>query len=448
MAAALSLLLSVSAMAQTSGALKSREPVKWLREAVIYQLQPRAFTPEGTLKAASARLESVRDLGCTVIYLCPVFAMDDDMDQSCWSPRQRKSGMNNPKNMYKMKDYFHVDPEYGTDDDLRDFVAEAHRLGMRVMFDLVYLHCGKNAVPARNIPGFVKAGQVSDWGFAAVDVNNPRVREYLYSNMAYYVADFNVDGYRCDVADGVPVDFWEECRDRLEVLNPEIGMLAESSRKVDVCKGFDSIYSFHWMFQGVTDTFDWGKANRLRKVWEEDHASFPEGTCFIRYSENHDTSNDDYYNRKEKRWGADACEAAIVLNFMIDGIPLLYNGQEVADTARHSIWGNLPVAWELGKTETGMRRRGLIRELADFRQANPALVYGSTQWLDVEYPESLASFVRTAPDGSCVTLLLNASKEKLVLKRKVAEGDAAISKGVTLRRSKIEMEPYSYLITR
>ena len=109
---------------------RARKSPEWFTRGVVYQIQPRAFTPEGTLKAAAAKLPYLKDLGVTIAYLVPVFKMDTDMDRSFWSPRQIKSGFNNPKNQYRISDYFHVDAEYGTDQDLRDFCAAAHALGM------------------------------------------------------------------------------------------------------------------------------------------------------------------------------------------------------------------------------------------------------------------------------------------------------------------------------
>ena len=117
----------------------ARRTPKWFARGVVYQIQPRSFTPEGTLKAAEARLPYLRDLGATIAYLVPVMRMDRDMDRRFWSPRQIRSGFDNPANQYRIADYFHVDPEYGSDRDLADFCAAAHRLGMHVVLDLVYL---------------------------------------------------------------------------------------------------------------------------------------------------------------------------------------------------------------------------------------------------------------------------------------------------------------------
>ena len=113
-----------AAAAEPLNERRARPSPDWVTNGVMYQVQPRAFTPEGTLKAATARLPMVAEIGVDIIYMCPVFVSDDDPHLDGRSPRQKKSGMNNPRNPYRMKDYYHVDPEYGTDDDLKEFIAE------------------------------------------------------------------------------------------------------------------------------------------------------------------------------------------------------------------------------------------------------------------------------------------------------------------------------------
>jgi len=268
---------------------QARPSPEWVTRGVMYQIQPRAFTPEGTLPAATARLPKVAELGFDIIYLCPVFMSDDDPNMAGWSPRQKKSGMNNPRNPYRMKDYYHVDPEYGTDDDLKAFIAEAHRLEMRVLLDMVYLHCGPSAVFLAEHLNFVKRdaeGQVAPaaWGFPALNLANPELREYLWKNMEYWVREFGADGFRCDVADGIPLDFWETARERLEKIRPDLCMLAEGTRREDQLKAFDLDYGWG---------FTWDHAATFRAQWEKMRDERPRGGArFIRFIDNHDIANE------------------------------------------------------------------------------------------------------------------------------------------------------------
>ncbi len=407
------LALAISAAGEPGrdlSSLPARPAPDWVTHGVMYQIQPRAFTPEGTLRAATARLARVAELGVDVVYLCPVFVAADDPDRASWSPRQRASRMNNPRNPYRIKDYYHVDPEYGTDDDLRSFVAEAHRLGMRVLLDMVYLHCGPNAVFLEEHPDFVQRDEdgnviAAAWGFPAVNHADPQLREYLWQNMEYWCREFEVDGFRCDVSDGVPPAFWETARKRLEKIRPDLCLLAEGRRREDQLRAFDLSYSFGW-FNALRRVVSKGEpAASLRETWETMAAERPRGARFIRYIDNHDVANDAYHNRIERAWGARCVRAALVLNFTLDGVPLVYNGQEVADTARHSIFGRSPIDWAGGDTPAGKARFAFCKRLCAMRRAEPALAGGEVVWLDNDRPDAVASFLRRTPDDAILSVV-------------------------------------------
>ena len=182
-----------------------------LLKSTVYQIFLRPFTQEGTLKSAERLLPHVASLGVKIIQLCPVVLADDDPDKNFWSGRQRAFGLN-PKNPYRQKDYFKIDPEYGSAQDLKDFVARAHGLGMRVVYDIVYFHCGPKAELIGEHPDFVRRNpdgsvKIGDWKFPELDYGNPGLREYMYGNMEYLVREYGFDGFRCDVEDLVPLSF-------------------------------------------------------------------------------------------------------------------------------------------------------------------------------------------------------------------------------------------------
>ncbi len=427
---------------------QARPSPAWLTDGVIYQIQPRAFTPEGTLKAAQARLPKLAELGVTVLYLCPIFVADDDMDQAFWSPRQKKSGMNNPRNPYRMKDFYHVDPEYGTDQDLKEFVAAAHVLKLRVMLDMVYLHCGPKAVFIASNPDFVKRaddGKVKNagWSFPGLNFASAGLREYLWKNMEGWIRDFDVDGFRCDVADQVPLDFWEEGRARIERIKPDVGMLAEGTRKEDQLKAFDLDYGWGGAFAQLQD----GEA--IRKLWTAMRDQRPRhGAKFARFIDNHDIANDDYENRIEKRWGAARVEAALVWLFTMDGVPFLYNGQEVADTARHSIFGRAPIHWANGETAAGKARFAFVQKLCALRKAEPALMKGELTWLDNDQPQAVSAFVRGL-DGARVISVINLTDKPVKVSVKGVAGvwDPLLSKDAVSEGSGgFELAKHGYFV--
>jgi len=404
---------------QTSSALSFNKPStktapSWVEKGIIYQVQPRAFTPEGTLKAATAKLREVKEVGVTIVYLCPVFVADSDTNRGHWSRRQIASGMNNPRNPYRIRDYYHVDPEYGTDNDLKVFIEELHRLGLRVLLDMVYLHCGPTAVFINDHPDFIKRDKSgrsvnASWNFPALNFDNPELREYLWKNMEYWVNEFGTDGFRCDVADGIPLDFWETARERLEKIRPDIGMLSEGERALDQIKAFDINYSFTW-FNQVRSVFEGKKtAADLRKTWEEIAGARPAGARFIRYIDNHDIANDAWYNRIERSWGFSGVNAALVMCFTMDGVPFLYNGQEIADTARHSIFGKMAVNWEGANSLAGKMRFDFCRLLCRLRKSEAALTSGDFQWIDTDQPRAVLAYLRTSENEKVLTII-NLSK--------------------------------------
>lgn len=440
----------------------ARKAPEFLANSVVYQLFPRPFTTEGTLKGAEKMLPHLAGLGIDIVYLTPIVEADDDTNLEFWSPRQKASGLGNPKNPYRMKDYFKIDPEYGNDADLKHFVKAAHEFGLRVMLDLVYLHCGPKANLIAEHPDFVmrdENGNVKNgpWLFPALNFDNPNLREYLWGNMEYFIREFDIDGYRCDVASALPVDFWEEGRRRIEALKPDVIMLSEGERPDDQLHAFDFNYAFKCAY-ALQDVFLKGDSPRkLMDAWKKLFDAFPSGGRFIHYFESHDIVSDNGENRMEKLLGPDAVEAALAVIFALDGIPFLYNGQEIADETRHSIWGNrfygktFHINWENALTPVGQKRLDLVRELIDLRHSEEILTEGSLEWLE---SDRLIAFTRTLGDR---TLLIavnpspkNMEEEFPLAAARVTGPEFLLERGAHLlqkdQQSKISLLPYGFFI--
>ena len=387
----------------------------FLRENAIYQIFLRAFTPEGTLSAAAEMLPHLADLGIGIVYLCPVVEADDDPRPEFWSERQKQSGFANPKNPYRMKSYFRIDPEYGTDADLRRFVEDAHALGLRVILDLVYLHCGPGAEFLEEHPEFAEcdeAGKVKPgpWHFPLLNYRNPELREYLWKNMEYFIREFDIDGYRCDVSGGIPLDFWEAGRRRINALKPGLLMLAENEGNpeeqnlaFEIGYGFSFNHALVELIEGKKSAAD------LRKVLDEQRQQL-RGARVIRCFDNHDIASDHYWKRPEEVCPPGATDAALGLCFLLEGIPFLYNGQEVADGRRHSLWANrefgpgLTVNWRNALTPRGRKRLKLVRKLLALRQQLPGLSDGPFSWIEHDNPENILAFRREVNGEELITL--------------------------------------------
>lgn len=440
------LMLGVSLMAQENCShFNARHTPAWFREGITYQLMPRCFSEEGTLKGAEKHLERLADLGVSVVYLLPVNVADTDMDKTKWSPRQHKSGFNDPRNPYRAGDYFHVDPEYGTDQDLKDFVNKAHSLGMKVMLDLVFGHCGPGAQVVKQHPEFFLYNEkgemeLTKWQFPKFDTNYCGTRAYFKSIMSYYLANYDVDGFRCDVSDLIPISFWEEVRPELEFIKPELVMAAESRKPFNLRYAFDVNYNWNTSRKAMRlvlkkdpQAVKTGIA-LVRNRHEYNASICPKGSLVWNMTENHDWATDEFENRQEKRLGNACCELQIAFSFAIDGVPFLFNGQEIAYDKRVSLFGHKDcwIDWKTdGATEVAKDRTEKIKAWVKMRKENKVLSYGKTEWIDNDCPIEVLSFKRTLEGCNDVLFVGNFSEKEI--KVKLADG------------SKYTLAPWAYV---
>ena len=369
----------------------SKERNTDISEKIIYEILLRSFTEEGTIKAATLRLKHIADLGVDIVYLAPFCEMDDCEDRSAWSARQIASGMNNPKNPYRISDYFKIDSEYGTDSDLKAFMDEAHSLGMKVLFDLVYMHCGPTKFVLEH-PAFLKRddnGNIicSKYNFPLLDYGNPELCEYMWSNMIYWVEKFDVDGYRCDVGDKVPLFFWKEGKKRIEEIKSPVYMINEGEDPYYMQEVFDvSFHNHRFSWNDVIDkalrSGKTGIHHSIRMIYEALKARNPDGALLLRAYENHDFVVDSLGDRLDAKY-PDVIEALLVLNFTIDGVPMLYSGNEFADSRRHTMWrwsgDEYCIDWGVLDSELGQKRLELVKKLCALRHSLQALSYGVTE---------------------------------------------------------------------
>lgn len=260
-----------------SFATRDARPVpEWLHKTVIYELWLNAFSTAGTLRGAIPELHRVSDLGATVVYLGPI----------------AKRSATPHASPYSIADYNAIDPQYGNEKDLHDFVSAAHNLKLKVMLDIVYYHAAPDSV-MRNMPNFfVKTddGKIARgfWPQPLPDYRNPEVRKYLIGSLVHWVRDFGVDGFRCDVGAGVPVSFWEEARKELDRVNPNLILLSESDRPDDQLQAFDINYNFQYYLTLRSVLRDGESAIKLRGNWEATKRTMPQGARLLHYSDNHD----------------------------------------------------------------------------------------------------------------------------------------------------------------
>lgn len=379
------------------GSREARPAPEWMNKLTIYEVWLNAFSKEGTLRGAIPGLKRVSELGASVVYLGPIARRSETLHAS----------------PYNIADYSAIDPQYGNDQDLRDLVSAAHKLGLKVMLDVVYYHTAPDGVMMKNPDWLVHTheGKIARgfWPQPLPDYNNPQVRRYLIESLLHWVRDFKVDGFRCDVGAGVPVSFWEEARKSLDQVNRDVILLSESDRPDDQLQAFDASYNFQGFLTLRSVIRDGEPASRIRDKWEETNRTFPRSARLMRFSDNHD------WRRAVVQFGDAGALAASILNFTLDGIPFLYNGQEIGDCAPTHWLTNTPVAWPQpsDRNDSGVVSQTLAKykRLFAIRNRYAALISGELLWINNTQPESVLSFLRTKGHEE-ILVILNLSNRK------------------------------------
>lgn len=317
--------------------VKLRNP-EWSKNAVLYQINTRQFTPEGTFRAAERELPRLKTLGVDILWLMPVHPIGE---------KNRKGTLGSP---YSVRDYYGVNPEFGTLEDLKHFVDAAHAQGMYVILDWVANHTAWDNPLLQQHPEWYARDWKGDfhptpwWDWSDIinlDYSQPGLRKYMTDAMAYWVRDVGVDGYRCDVAGFVPLEFWNNLRDELEAIKP-VFMLAEWESRDLHAEAFDATYAWSW-YDAVHQVAH-GKAdvNRLYTYYSWNEAFFPRGGMRMNFVSNHDKNS---WEGTEFEAFGKGLHAVMVLSFVADGIPMLYNGQEAGNAKRLEFFEKDPIAW-------------------------------------------------------------------------------------------------------
>lgn len=428
-----------------------------MKDFTIYQMALRTMTPGGTLNAAADLLPFIRENGFDVVYLCPVFREDDDEDRAFWSKRQIASGTDNPKNPYKIIDYYTVDDEFGTNDDLRAFIGRAHAIGLKVWLDLVYLHCGAKAVFIPEHPDWVEQAEDGSprvgetWPFARINYKNSGVREYLWNNMTTYVGEYGVDGFRCDVGDAVPLDFWAEGIRRCRAIDPDLVMLNEGG-KADYLPVFDFEYGWGDKLDCRALLASDRPAEMFRANVEKTTGDGSFARC-VQTIENHDTASD--LVRFDRACGFEHTNLALFLLYTREGIPFVWNGNEIADTAENCMFANRfhtgrsQIDWSNLLRENGQTRLALIRHLNAFRHAHPMLQTAETVPLDTGDGQVVA-FLRRG-GSETILCVCNPSREARTVSFEtpdLSRAEKLLSRGAQIDDVTVGLNPGGFLAVK
>jgi glycosidase len=372
----------------------TRTSPAWLRDGVIYEIFPRDFSAAGDLNGVTARLGQLQDLGVNILWLMPIHPIGEKL---------RKGEFSSP---YSVRDYYAVDPDYGTLDNFKRLVAEAHRCHLKVIMDLVANHTAWDSVMMTNknfykqdADGNIISPEPGWSDVAGLNYTNQPLRAYMIAMMKYWIQTCDVDGFRCDVAWGVPKDFWEQARATLEKTKPDIIMLAEASQPDLLTNAFDIDYGWPLLHALNHVLLDGAPASKLHAAWEESLRRFPTNSLHLRISDDHDES------RAVARFGIRGALAASALMFTLDGVPLLYNGMEVGDATESgdpALFDKLPIFWN-PKERPPLRE--IYHGLIQLRRQNPAFCNHRVRWLPNSDETDLVTFLRRDAGNEFVVVI-------------------------------------------
>ncbi len=364
--------------------------------------------------AAVAHLPRLKDLGVDIVWLMPIHPI---------GLKNRKGTLGSP---YSVRDYYGVNTEFGTLADLKHFVNAAHALGMFVILDWVANHTAwdNNLVTehpeyyVRDWNGDFRPTPWWDWSdIIDLDYSLSAVRQYMTEAMCYWVREANIDGYRCDVAGFVPVDFWNTARKMMEAIKP-VFLLAEWEFKDLHAEAFDMTYAWSWnetthkLCMGLVDV----QALFVYYSWNE--KAYPQDCYRMTFVSNHDKNS--WEGTEYEQFGA-GLEAAIVLSVVGEGLPLVYNGQEAGNKKRLEFFEKDPIVWQ----EHAMT--SFYKKLFTLKKSCTALWNGHWGARMIRVPNDaetqVLSFVRQDQNGQVFCVLnFSAVAQKLLFKDALHHG--------------------------
>ena len=381
------------------------QPGNYLDSAVIYEVNIRQFTEEGTFDAFREHLPRLESLGVDILWLMPIHPI---------SEKNRKGTLGS---YYSVADYLAVNPEFGTEQDFRELVDEAHQRGFKVILDWVANHTGWDNPWITDHPDWYTqdaSGNIihpagTDWtDVADLNYNSLDMRLAMIDAMKYWVTEFDVDGYRADVAGQVPSDFWEAARAAIEQEKP-VFMLAEDSGNQGLLKtAFDANYG--WTLLGELNSMARGTSNatKFRLKLRSLQAQYRDGAFAMNFITNHDENS---WNGTEFERMGDNVKLAAVLAFTAPGMPLIYTGQEIGLDRQLKFFEKDPVEWPAESAWGTSDWEVFYKKLVDLKHYNPALWTNGAGGRAMPFKTSekyLVAFHRQV-DGNTVVVLANPS---------------------------------------
>jgi cyclomaltodextrinase len=416
---------------------------EWSKNATIYEVNLRQYTKEGTFKAFENHLPRLKEMGVDIIWLMPIHPI---------GVKNRKGTLGS---YYSVQDYYGVNPEFGNLEDFKSLVTKIHSMGMYVILDWVANHSAwDNPLVTEHPEWYIKTKegnfQPTPWrdydDIIDFDFTQPGIREYMTNALKYWINETNIDGYRCDVASFVPIEFWENTRLQLAKIKP-VFMLAEAADRDLHKNAFDTTYSWSlWENLHNIISKNYG-IHVLTEGYIAEHVSiWPRNGFRMNFIDNHDKNS--WEGNQFSNFG-DGLNAAIVLSVTIEGIPMMYSGQETGLNRSLNFFEKDPIEWK--KHEIGT----IYSKLFNLKHKNKALWNGDwggeMRRIKNDKMDKIISFSREKENDKIITIV-NLNKESCSVKfdTKFYKGNYTelfSEKKYTLTgNDKFEMNSWSYLV--
>lgn len=378
----------------------------WAKDAVIYEVNTRQYTAEGTFNALKNHLPRLKELGVDILWFMPIHPIGE---------LNRKGSLGS---YYSVRDYAAVNPEFGTLDDFKALVNEAHAMGFKVILDWVANHTAFDHAWVSAHPEWYNRDEEGnivspfDWSDVA-DLNyddNPALWDAMISDMKFWVTNADIDGFRCDVAGMVPTAFWDRARMELDAVKP-VFMLAEDEGQVDLMNNaFDANYA--WELHHVMNQIAKGEKtpDDLWTYFAKNDTLFNPSAFRMTFTSNHDENS--WNGTTFERLG-DGAKAFAVLSYMVPGFPLIYNGQEVALNHRLLFFEKDEIDWSQGADFTA-----LYSKLGQLKKSNPALFNanngGDFVKIETDKSDAVMAFTRSKGENKVIVFINLSSNDQEV----------------------------------
>lgn len=377
----------------------------WTHQTNVYEVNLRQYTTEGTINAFAKNLPRLRAMGVETLWFMPI------------TPIAQKMKKGTLGSYYAAADYTSVSPEFGTLDDFKNLVKQAHEIGFKVIIDWVANHTGWDHKWTTEHPDFYEHDSTTGTFKVAsgmddiIELNykNPQMRKAMIDAMRFWIKETDIDGFRCDLAAWVELDFWQEAKAELEKTK-KLFWLGEfdALENRDYLQVFDASYCWTWMHK--TEDFYKGKTNldTLKAFLQKYDSACGPNKMTLWFTTNHDENS---WNGTEYEKYGDLAPVLSVFSFTWNGIPLIYSGQELPNKKRLKFFEKDTIEWN-----GNYALQDFYHTLLMLRKNNVALSAGdplvNTYMLKTGADDKVLAFLRKNGKKE-VLVLLNFSKEKL-----------------------------------